>query len=113
MNPKAEQKLKELAEKDINALTDADKVFLKARRSYLTAEQKETLKEVIKEQKAEVKKDKEVKQAEKAEKIEKQNYRDLQGRASKLGLPYVGVSKADLIASIQTAEGPASGIMPE
>lgn len=39
MNDTAQKKLDELVAKDPNALTDGDKVFLNARKSYLTDEQ--------------------------------------------------------------------------
>lgn len=40
MNESAQAKLKEITDKDISAITEPDKVFLRARYSYLTKKQK-------------------------------------------------------------------------
>jgi len=41
MNPEAQKKLNEILAKDLSSLTTNDIIFLKARRGYLTPEQKE------------------------------------------------------------------------
>lgn len=48
MNPEAEELLKKILAKDLNDLTDGDKGFLRARRSYLTKEQENTYRNILK-----------------------------------------------------------------
>lgn len=84
MNPEAQVKLDEILQKEAAALTDADVAFLKARKDYLTNDQRAAYNEVLGEES-------------KPPKIKGLSYQELQAKAKELGLKIrVGIKKADL-----------------
>jgi len=96
LNDRALAKLTEIVKKELPSLTEADKVFLRARQAYLNRRQLRTFGSVLK-AKPQV-------EAEKAD--TRPSYRQLQKQAKALGYPYVGVSREDLEVSISTGVGP-------
>mgnify|MGYP006935473909 CR=1 FL=1 len=97
MDERSQQKLTEILAKEIQALTDNDIAFLKARSSYLSASEAEKYKKVLKE-KVEVTIPEKI-EAEKE--VEEVAYKELQAQASALGMEkVVGVSKDKLIEFI-------------
>lgn len=100
MDEKSKAKLAEIVKKEIAALTVNDKLFLKSRKSYLTAQQKQKFQAVLS---ANINKPTPTDDSD----LNKLSYKSLQTRAKEYGLQYTGVKKEKLIEEIQTIEGPA------
>lgn len=97
MNQEAQDILDRVVKKDIVELTPFDIAFLRARRMYLTAEDKEKFKDVLK--------GKNKKESE--PQTNQKTYKELQKEAKELGLPYKGASFDELEVAISTVKGPA------
>jgi len=98
MDQLSEKKLNEIITKEVLALTESEKAFLRARQSYLTAAQADFYSEVL-----ESKPQKPIKEP---NLNKSRSYRALQTQAKELGLSYIGVTREDLERSVDTAVGP-------
>ena len=108
MDQASQDKLNEILEKEILALTNGEKEFLKARRDYLSEVQKEVFSEVLT---GETKTPTPVTEPVVGNTSEL-SYRELQKKAKTLGLKYVGVGRDDLLRQIDTIEGPGGADKP-
>jgi hypothetical protein len=108
MDEQSQNKLNEILGKEILALTPGEIAFLKARRSYLSELQIEIFAEVLEQDIPRV----EPVAPEVTTNTSTLSYRDLQKKARGYGLKYVGVSKDDLLKSIDTVEGPGGADKP-
>ena len=80
MNQEAQQKLNAILNKDISSVTQADRIFLKARMDYLTSQQREVY---FKTEKKEL------------------SYRELYAKAKEMGIKTrVGMKREELIALV-------------
>lgn len=94
----SQEKLDKLLKLDLTALSPTDCQFLAARRSYLTAAQREFYADIFDTEEVEVKQ---------PDLRRSRGYRALQAEAKALGLKYVGVGRDELERSIDTAKGPS------
>ena len=95
MDAQSKEKLAVLLAKDKNDLTDADKAFLKARKSYISVQKQSEMTDILGGETVDV------------------PYKKLQARAKELGLKYVGVSKEALKESIIVAENKETEFPPK
>lgn len=108
MDQVSQDKLQEILGKEILALTNGEREFLRARRGYLTEVQKEVFSEILEEK---------TKTPEPITEVIDSNtstlsYRNLQKKARGYGLKYVGVGRDDLLRQIDTIEGPGGADKP-
>ena len=94
MDDRSKEMLEEIRVKSVEELRDHEIRFLKARRSYLTLDDKDKFKSILIEPKEPKKKE-----TPKAP-IEQTLYKDLQAQAKAKGIKYVGVSRVDLENSL-------------
>jgi len=98
MNPKAQQMFDTIVAKSVLDLTPAEADFLKARRDYLTSDQKEKFAEVLEGKVAEVKDEGKTQEPE-------IKLKDLKVRGEAVGLTYkVGTKKEDFLKQVEEAE---------
>lgn len=103
MNPEAEALLKKILDKDLNDLTSFDKDFLRARRSYLTKEELNKYKAILKLKDEPIAPEPEIK-AEPApftEEAKPITYNELLVKAKELGYAGPRISRARLEAFIE------------
>ena len=123
MNPEAKKVLDKILKKEIHELTLSDRAILRSRLPYLKASKRKYYKEVLSISKAEKKMIKEAEER-KVELIEEEAdeanrlahpaekdegripYKELQKKAEKLNLKFVGIKREKLIESIEKAEKP-------
>lgn len=103
LDEKSQKKLLDVTSREEKDLTIGDKLFLQARRDYLSEEQKRTYRGSLAEHVSSVTVEKAV-----------PSYRSLQKKALDLGAQtVVGVSREELEDFIRTTEGPANAEKPE
>ena len=112
MDPLSQKRLDEITEKEILALTDAEKLFLKARRDYLNKKQLDTYAEVL-EANVGLTEPPTESVASFIGGNAKLSYRDLQRKAKTYGLPYIGISRESLLEQLSSIEGPVATGNPE
>lgn len=103
MDELSQAQFDKIVAKDIPELSDADKVFLQARRGYLNKDQKAKFASVLKE-------NVEIEVPVDATYV---STKDLKKKASSLGIDHKGKSREEIELAISTVEGPAGANKPE
>lgn len=101
LDQQTQDRIKSLLAKPADQLTDEEASFLQARRSYIGKRSTQRLATVL---------DKEIAPAEAPEDPNYISYKDLQGKARALGIPYKGIDKEELLRAVDTAGG--AGVAP-